>query len=102
MPLMFMARCSTDERVHSGRMTVLLVNIYAKKSALALDVSSSEALMGGTINSDPGLTDNPDTAPAERHQNRHTRKGIRRNPRIKALRQTVMSQCASSAPGAVE
>jgi hypothetical protein len=83
-------------------MTVLLVNISAKKSASALDVSSTEALMGGTLNSDLGLTDNPDTAPAERHQNRHARKGIRRNPHIKAFRQTVMSQCASSALGAVE
>src|SRR5271169_2373740 len=100
MPLMLVARCSTDERILRSYDSPSGQDF--KKSALALDASSSEALMGGTINSDPGLTDNPDTAPAERHQNRHTRKGIRRNPRIRALRQTVMSQCASTAPGAVE
>jgi hypothetical protein len=64
---MLMVRCSTDEQV--------IPVVYdspsgqdIKKSASALDASSSETLMGGTINSDPGLTDSPDAAPAERHQ----------------------------------
>ena len=68
MPLMLVARCATDERVIRSYDSPSSQD--RKKSALALDASSSEALMGGTINSDPGLTDSPDAAPEERLQNR--------------------------------